>query len=455
MNAPVLPQAIDAEQSVLGGLMLDASAWARIGDWLTETDFSDPHHRLIFRAIRDQILADNPVDAVTMGEWFEAHAESDITLSYLVSLASRTPSAANIVAYAEIVLEKSKLRQIIAIGDDLARQASTAGGQDSALLLSGVVRRLHALGAASQHVGPRAPRDPARDWFDALRARWESGDTMTGLPSPWHDLNTLTFGWQPGELIIVAARPNVGKSVLGFQQLAFSGLRGNRALGFSLEMTYEQVLSRMVAALGDVPHDWIRSPANRPDDHWPAVNHAVRDLLRANFLIDDQPRLTAEQMIARAKREHMRSPLSLIVVDHLHDMRRPGRDLVNEIADDCRALKSLAKDLHVPVIALAQLNRQGADRPVLKDLRASGGIEEVADAVILMHRDDYQRFDERATAPVELIVAKGRNMPAGRTVYLRNRYDIQRLDDYPDYTPPPPPERPAVRGLGGRKWGTA
>jgi replicative DNA helicase len=107
------------------------------------------------------------------------------------------------------------------------------------------------------------------------------------------------------------------------------------------------------------------------------------------------------------------------------------------------------------VIALAQLNRQGADRPVLKDLRASGGIEEVADAVILMHRDDYQRFDERATAPVELIVAKGHNMPAGRTVYLRNRYDIQRLDDYPDYTPPPPPERPAVRGLGGRKWGTA
>jgi replicative DNA helicase len=165
------------------------------------------------------------------------------------------------------------------------------------------------------------------------------------------------------------------------------------------------------------------------------VSVAVRDLMAANFVIDEQPRLTAEQIVARAKREQMKSPLSLVLVDHLHDMRRPGKDLVNEIADDCRLLKSLAKDLKVPVIVLAQLNRQGDARPVLKDLRASGGIEEVADLVILMHREDYQKQGVEVS-PVELIIAKGRNVPTGRTIYLQNRYDVQRLDDLRGYEPP-------------------
>ena len=176
----------------------------------------------------------------------------------------------------------------------------------------------------------------------------------------------------------------------------------------------------------------------------------VIPLCPSNFTIDDQARLTAEQIVARAKREHMRDPLKLVIVDHLHDMRRPGKDLVNEIADDCRVLKALAKDLKVPVIVMAQLNRQGTGRPVMKDLRASGGIEEVADVIFLMHRDDYEKEAATEKAPVELIVAKGRNMPTGKTIYLQNRYDVQRLDDYIDYIPPRVVETKAKLGFDGK-----
>ena len=446
-----LPHSVNAEQSILGGLMLQPEAWVKIGDWISEDDFFRRDHRLIFRSIRDLIIAGKPVDAVTMGDWFEANelAEEMGGTRYLIDLASTTPSAANIVAYAEIVLEKSKLRQLIAIATEASNDGFNPGGRDSQLLISEAQRKLSRLNGASQHIGPQPPKLPLASWFKNLTARYDAGDAITGLVSPWKDVNDLTFGWQPGELIIIAARPNVGKSVLGFNQLAFSGLRGNRSLGFSLEMSYEQVLQRMISALGEIPHDWLRSPASDCNEsNWSKLSVAGSELGKANFLVDDQPRLTAEMIVARAKREHMRSPLSVIVVDHLHDMRRPGKDLVNEIADDCRVLKALAKDLKVPVIVLAQLNRQGTDRPVLKDLRASGGIEEVADLVLLMHREDYQKFDGREASPVELIVAKGRNLPSGKTIYLRNRYDIQRLDDYCGYEPAPVMQK--IRGFDAK-----
>lgn len=433
-----LPKAIEAEQSVIGGLLISPESWAKIADWITEHDFYRNDHRLIFRSIRELSLAGKPYDPVTLGEWFDANClTSQLENGYLVDLWQKTPSAANIVAYAEIVQEKSRLRQLIAIGQKAVDSGLNSKGADSQLLVSETQRQLTKLVVDSTHVGPRAPKAELLAWFEGLRQRYEADNAMTGLESPWHDLNKITFGWQPGQLVIVAARPNVGKSIMGFSQLAFSGLRGHRCVGFSLEMTYDEVLQRMVSAHGSIPHDWLRSPSSdRQADHWGGLTLAVRDLQTANFVIDDQPRLTAEQILARAKREHMRDPVKLVIVDHLHDMRRPGKDLINEIADDCRKLKALAKELKCTIIVMAQLNRQGNDKPVLKDLRASGGIEEVADVVLLMHREDYQKFDGREPSPVEIIVAKGRNMPTGKTIYLKNRYDVQRLDDMLGYEPP-------------------
>lgn len=452
----VPPQSVEAEQAVIGGLMLKPAAWALIGDWLTEEAFYRRDHRLIFRSIRENIIAARPVDAVTMGEWLEANQLLDEAGGYgnLSAIQSGTPSAANLVAYAEIVLEKSRLRQLIEWGTEAVSAGFDAQGRDSALLISEAQRKLTRLNTSGQHTGPQAPKPILHAWYQELTERYERDEAMTGLASPWHDLNALTFGWQPGELVIVAARPNVGKSVLGFNQLAFSGLRGERCVGFSLEMSKTQVAQRMVSALGEIPHDWLRSPASdRNADHFAKISFAVRDLSGAAFLIDDQARLTAEQIVARAKREHMRAPLRLVVVDHLHDMRRPGKDLVNEIADDCRVLKALAKELNCPVIVLAQLNRQGTERPVLKDLRASGGIEEVADLVLLMHREDYQKGEQDHPSPVELIVAKGRNLPSGRTIYLQNRFDLQRLADMPRGYAPPKAEQASAprRGFDAKK----
>lgn len=444
------PCSIEAEQSVIGSLMLAPEAWAKIGDLLTEQDFYQRRHQLIWRAVADHLREGKPVDSVTMGEWFEVHelTEQIGGIGYLIELHDTQSSAANVLAYAEIVLEKSRLRQLIEIGTEAVNIGFKPDGCESALLVSQVQRKLSALNVASSFAGPQPPRPALHRWFQLLTERYDRGDAITGVPSPWAEVNALTAGWQPGELIIVAAPPNVGKSVLGFNQLAYSGLNGLRCLGFSLEMSYEAVLQRMVSAYGEIPHSWLASPADKDDDHFGRLNHCIRDLSAAAFLVDDQPRLTAEQITARAKREHLRKPLSLIVVDHLHDMRRTGKDLVNEIADDCRALKALAKDCKCPVIVLAQLNR-GEGRPSLSRLRASGGIEEVADLVLLMHREDYQKFDGRDPSPVEVIFAKGRNIPSGRTVYLRNRYDIQRLDDMPEgYKPPQPEAIPPPRRQG-------
>lgn len=452
MTDRTLPHNVEAEQNVLGSLLLVPASWAKIGDWLTEQDFFIHRHRVVFRVLRELLLAGKPVDPVTVCEMLEAHGLADEAggVPRILELASITWAAPNLTAYAEIVVEKSRLRQLIAIGNEAANDGFEAKGRDSALLVSEAQRKLTKMGANSQHVGPQPPKPALNLWFQALTARYDADDAMTGVVTPWRSVNALTFGWQAGELIVIAARPNIGKSVLGFNQLAFSGLGGIRCLAFSLEMSYEAVLQRMVSAHGSIPHDWLRSPASDRDaDHWGKLTHTVKDLGQAAFLIDDQPRLTAEQIVARATREHMRSPLAFVLVDHLHDMRRPGKDLVNEIADDCRVLKALAKSLKVPVIVLAQLNRQGNDRPVLKDLRGSGGIEEVADLVLLMHRDDYQRGEQTQAAPVELIVGKGRNLPSGKTLYLRNRYDLQRLDDQHESYEPPEQQTTRTRGFGG------
>lgn len=437
-NLTALPASIEAEQAVLGGLMLAPEKWSLVSDWLSGHHFFRDEHHFIFQSISDLIEAGKPVDAVTMGEWFEVNGFSDQISgnAYLIELASTTPSAANLVAYAEIVVEKWRQRIFIEICTDGTNAGLNPNGTDLDSIITATLNQIADLSNFSSANGPQGPKLAMQSFYDELAKRWESKQSMTGEPSPWHDLNAITFGWQPNQLIIVAARPNVGKSVLGFNQLAFTGLRGKRALGFSLEMTYEELLGRMVASLGDIPHNWIRSPANFPgEDYFPEVSSVTNKLQSAAFMVDDSARLTASQIVARAKREHVRAPLSLIVIDHLHDMKRPGKDLVNEIADDCRTLKALAKELNVPVILLCQLNRQGADRPTLKDLRGSGGIEEVADLVIMMHREDYQKFDTGTPAPVELIISKGRNLPAGKTVFLKNRYDIQRLDDWPDYSP--------------------
>lgn len=442
------PQSVEAEQAVLGGLMLDPRALPRVQDWLSEGDFYRRDHRVIYAGIVDLAAQGKPVDAVTMGEWFEASglAEEIGGSGYLIQLHSSTPSAANIVAYAEIVAENARKRQAIELGTALVNRGFDRAGS-SADLVAFAQQGLADL-APVRHTGLLPAKDGLKRWWQEVLARTDHPG-LIGLPTPWRALNTATKGLRPGRLYVLAGRPGMGKSIIGGQLAAFTALRDNRTALFSLEMGAEEVHQRNVSALSEVPHDFLDAPESE-SDHWPKLNPAIAALTAAPLLVDDSPALSAAQICARAERAHLQSAVKLVVVDHLHEMAVDAKDRVNGLGDAARKLKGLAKRLDVPVVLLAQLNRANtrADdkRPNLTDLRASGAIEEVADVVLLIHREDYYH-PETLPGVVELLIAKGRNIRSGVTVTLRNRYDLMRADDWEGPIPKAPAKVPKKRGM--------
>jgi replicative DNA helicase len=281
-------------------------------------------------------------------------------------------------------------------------------------------------------------------WFAEMQRRYEEKCDISGLLTPWKALNELTSGLQPGDLILIAGRPSMGKSILGEQLSTFNALRGNRTDVYSLEMRAQQWIQRGVCSLSGTAHRHMQRPSLITDPEWATIMGAMERISAAPLYIDDQPQLTAQQIIARAERQHMRQPSTLIVVDHLHEIKRPGRDPVNELADAAGALRALGKKLHVPVVLLAQLNRAAANRtdhrPTMSDLRASGAVEEKADIILLLHREDYYDRSTHLKGVVEVIVEKGRDLPRGETIHLQNRFDIMRADDWEGPLPTPKSE---------------
>ena len=448
------PHSTESEQAVIGGLMLRPEALTQVADWLDDRDFYRRDHQLIFRAIVELSSRGQPVDAVTMGEWFDAQGIAELVggSRYVMELANSTPSAANIAAYAEIVREKSRLRQAMDVGATLLGAAAKPRAEAS-LVVSEAAQALSKLATENRLGGLQTTRGPLKEWFADLARRYEANERMTGLTTPWSKLNELMGGWQPGELIVVAARPNMGKSVLGFNAAVDNASRGNRTALFSIEMRRSAVIGRAVASIGYIPHRVLKVASEMEDSHWARVSAATSTLMSAPLLIDDQAGVTETQIIARAKREHLRAPLTMVVIDHLHHIKRAGRDPVNELGEMARAFAQLAKDLGVPVILLAQLNRANVGRtdrrPTMADLRASGAIEEVADVILLLHREDYYDRDTHLQGVIELIVGKGRDMPAGETIHLLNRFDEMRIEDWNGPLPSPPSKAPS----GGRKRG--
>lgn len=452
----VPPHAIDAEQAVLGGLMLAPGALAKIADWLAEDDFYRRDHRLIFRAITE--LSNRPgtlCDAVTMGDWFDANGLSEMIggSSYLIELANNTASAANIVAYAEIVAEKSRLRRAIDVGTTLAESAWTRGAE-SGLVAADAMQAIAKLQATQQRGGLKAAKPMLRSWFQDLTERYNRGDAVMGMPTPWHQLDELTHGFQPGELVVIAARPNMGKSVMAGQLAAAAAIRGTRTALFSLEMTEKQVMRRAVACFGRIDHTWLMRPRD-DETAWQRVSTAVAMLNDAPLLVDDTPALTLVQLQARARRAHLQAPLGLIVVDHLHEM--PVDDPKQEasgIGRNAQGLKALGKEFGCPVVVLAQLNRGLASRtdkrPAMSDLRSSGEIEQKADVILFLHREDYYDPKTHLRGLVEVIIGKGRDIPTGERIYLANRYDQMRLDDHEGLLPEPDPDpEPQAKRSGG------
>lgn len=450
----VPPVSIEAERAVLGGLMLAPDRLAEVSGWLGEDDFYPRHHRMIFRAIRD--LASRPnaaVDAVTMAEWFDSNGLANLLdggSTYLIEIANETPSAANILAYAEIVAEKARLRRLIDAG---TRITSRAYGQDAAELVVGdALRELSAMNV-SQVRGGLDPVGPMlRDWFQALSVRYEEGEQITGLSTGFRDLDNLLLGLQPGEVTIIAGRPNMGKSILGAQLALHAAVKlRKRTSLFSMEMTKRQVLNRAVACLGRASYRWIRKPDPSQEDPWPRVTNALALLKDSSdyLLIDDSPGLSLEKIQARARRAHLHAPIELLVVDHLHEMPVRAEFETSERGEHLGGLKALGKEFNCPVVVLAQLSRANTNRPdkrpTMSDLRASGELEQKADVILFVHREDYYDKDTYLKGAVEVIVGKGRDVPTGETVLLVNRFNQMRMEDWDDL-PPTPPQEPERSG---------
>ena len=462
------PCAIDAEQNVLGAIMIVPESLAKVSDWLSAEDFYRREHRLIYSALLALAEKREPIDAVTLGTRMQADGSAaDIGgAAYLSELASNTASAANIVSHAEIVIERSRLRKTIEIGTRIAGRGFDSR-EESETIIADALRQLSEMQSARIRGGLKTAREMLAPWMKSLEESYFRKDVITGLRTPWAELNRVTHGLQGGDLVIIAARPNMGKSVMGAQLAEFAATEiGVRTAVFALEPTATQLLNRITAMRGSVAYRAMTSPACLNETDWTRIGDVASRLYSAPLLIDDTPGLSAMQIEGRARRAHMQSPLGLIVVDHLHEMEVPGStsaERAHGLGQACGRLRALGKDFNCPVVALAQLNREllnrGDKHPQMSDLRASGSIEEKADMILFLHREDYYDKKTHLKGVVDVEIGKGRDIETGTRIQLHHRFDVMRLDDWDGELPSPPQrdEDAPAHGLkrrygSGRAW---
>ncbi len=383
------PHSIDAEQSVLGGLMLDNNAWDTAADRVSEADFYRRDHRLIFRAIHALAEKGSPFDAVTLSEWLGGQnllAETG-GLAYLGALAKNTPSAANIRAYADIVRERAVLRRLISVGTEIVDSAFYPAGRDSKTLLDEAEQRVFQIAEqiARHRSSVRSIKELLVKAVERIDTLFQLDNPITGVPTGFPDLDHLTAGLQPSDLVIVAGRPSMGKTALAINMAEHVVIKTHRpVVVFSMEMPGEQLAMRMMSSLARIDQHKVRT-GKLEDEDWPRLTSAVSLLADAPLFIDDTAAMTPTEIRARCRRLKREHDLGLVVVDYLQLMQVPGgkESRAMEISEISRSLKALAKELDVPVVALSQLNRsleQRPDkRPRMADLRESGAIEQDAE----------------------------------------------------------------------------
>ncbi|WOX07104.1 replicative DNA helicase [Microbulbifer pacificus] len=437
-----LPHSVEAEQSVLGGLMLDASRLDAVAEQLSESDFFVASHRAIFGVMMELSGGEQPLDIVTLAEGL---ASRDLLANvggpaYLAELAENTPSTANIVAYAKIVRERSMLRQLIAAAGEISRTSFNPGGLSSIDLLQMAERRVTEIaeGRAKEggFVGVDALLKKTVERIDEL---FKSEGDLTGLSTGLTELDQRTSGWQPGELIILAARPSMGKTALALNFVEAAMLSQEKpTMVFSMEMPSDSLVMRMLSSIGKIDQGRIRNGKLQEED-WPKLSSAVQKMKGKGLYIDDTPGLSPSEVRARVKRtvrDHTnklmqadprlpredaerRAMPAMIMVDYLQLMQVKGstEGRTQEISEISRSLKGLAKEYECPVIALSQLNRgveqRPNKRPMNSDLRESGAIEQDADVILFIYRDEYYNEDSPDKGIAELIIGKQRNGEIG------------------------------------------
>jgi replicative DNA helicase len=417
------PHSVEAEQSLLGGLMLDAAAWDAVADVVREQDFYRRDHQLIYGAIARVVEQQSPADAVTISEFLERQGllEEAGGLAYLASLARDTPSAANVRAYAGIVRERALLRLLVAAGGEIASAALDAQGRSAAELVDDAEQRVFAIAerGSRARAGFKAIREVLPDTIDRIDALHQNPGAFTGVATGYGKLDEMTTGFQPGDLVIIAGRPSMGKTTLAVNIAEHAAISSKvPAAIFSMEMSAEQVTLRMISSLGRVSQSHLRKGTLLAED-WPRITSATEVLAQAPIYIDETPALTPTELRARARRLKREKGLGLIVVDYLQLMSVHGtkENRATEISEISRSLKALAKELQVPVIALSQLNRSVEQRtekkPVMSDLRESGALEQDADVILLIYREEVYEPNTTRKGIADIIIAKQRNGPIG------------------------------------------
>lgn len=436
------PHSIEAESSVLGGLLLDNGAWDRVGDLLMEGDFYRYEHRMVFGAIGTLINASKPADVITVFEQLQnqGKAEDIGGLAYLNSLAQYVPSAGNIRRYAEIVRERSILRKLVSASDEISTNAFNPKGRPVAAILDEAEQKIFNIGeeGARTKQGFQAMDSLVVALLDRVQEMADNPNDVTGVPTGFYDLDRMTAGFQAGDLIVLAARPSMGKTALAINIAEHVALNeGLPVAVFSMEMGAAQLAVRIVGSIGRIDQGHLRT-GKLTDEEWPRLTEAIEKLRTISLHIDETAGLTSSELRANARRlSRQCGKLGLIVVDYLQLMSgssNDGENRATELGEISRGLKMLAKELQCPVIALSQLNRsveQRPDkRPMMSDLRESGAIEQDADIIMFIYRDEYYTKDAcKEPGVAEVIIAKQRNGPTGvvKLAFLRHITKFESL----------------------------
>ncbi|HGS5282275.1 TPA: replicative DNA helicase [Vibrio parahaemolyticus] len=438
----VPPHSLEAEQSVIGGLLLDNERWDTVAERVVASDFYSRPHRLIFEGVKTILESGKPLDLITLSEHLERHEQLEDVggFAYLADLAKNTPSAANINAYADIVAERAIVRGLIGVANEIADAGYDPQGRSSEDLIDMAESKVFAIAESrtSENEGPQNVDNILEKTLERIELLYKTPqDGVTGVDTGFTDLNKKTAGLQGSDLVIVAARPSMGKTTFAMNLCENAAMQQDKpVLIFSLEMPAEQLMMRMLASLSRVDQTKIRT-GQLDDEDWARISSTMGILMqKKNMYIDDSSGLTPTEVRSRARRvarEH--GGLSMIMVDYLQLMRVPSLtdNRTLEIAEISRSLKALAKELNVPVVALSQLNRsleQRADkRPVNSDLRESGSIEQDADLIMFIYRDEVYHPDSPYKGTAEIIIGKQRNGPIG-SVRLTFQGQHSRFDNY-------------------------
>ena len=443
----VPPHSMESESSVLGGLLLDNNAWDRVGDMLGEGDFYRHEHKLNFEAISKLINASKPADVITVYEHLQGigKAEEVGGLMYLNQLAQYVPSASNIRRYAEIVRERAILRKLVTASDEIATNAFNPQGKTVERVLDEAEQKIMAIGeeGARNKQGFQSLDTLVVDLLDRVQEMADNPMDVTGVPTGFVDLDRMTSGLQAGDMVVLAARPSMGKTSFAVNIAEHVALNEGLPVAiFSMEMGAAQLAVRIVGSIGRVNQGNLRT-GKLSDDEWPRLTEAIERLRTVSLHIDETPGLSPTELRANARRlARQCGKLGLIVVDYLQLMSGSGSaassdNRATELGEISRGLKMLAKELQCPVIALSQLNRsveQRTDkRPMMSDLRESGAIEQDADIIMFIYRDDYYNKDSKEPNVAEVIIGKQRNGPTGtvKLFFQKNQTRFENLaQDY-------------------------